>query len=85
MSLPQGKPRLALSVQYAVAPGSLPAVAALRRWARAAVEHDARVTLRFVGAHDALHEGVAHDVLRVEEAEVDPFHFAQEIEHVSQP
>ena len=46
------KPHLALSVQYAVAPGKLPAVAALRRWARAAVEHDATVTLRFVGKRE---------------------------------
>ena len=46
------KPRLAFSVQYAVAPGKLPAAATLRRWARAAVEHDAKVTLRFVGKRE---------------------------------
>ena len=46
------KPRLALSVQYAVTPASLPAVRALRRWARAAVERDATVTLRFVGKRE---------------------------------
>ena len=46
------KPRLALSVQYAVAPGKLPAAAALRRWARAAAERDVKVTLRFVGKRE---------------------------------
>ena len=46
------KPRLALSVQYAVTPTTLPAAGTLRRWARAAVERDATVTLRFVGKRE---------------------------------
>ena len=41
--------RLALNVQYAVAGDDLPKPAALRRWARAALTHSARITLRFVG------------------------------------
>jgi probable rRNA maturation factor len=41
--------RLALAIQYAVPATSLPAPATLRRWARAALERDAAVTLRFVG------------------------------------
>ena len=45
-------PRLSLAVQYAVTPGTLPAPATLRRWARAAVERDATVTLRFVGKRE---------------------------------
>jgi len=46
------RPRLALTVQYAVASGTLPGAAALRRWARAAAERDAAVTLRFVGRRE---------------------------------
>jgi probable rRNA maturation factor len=42
--------RLALCVQYAVAADDLPARPALRRWVAAALESDASVTLRFVGA-----------------------------------
>jgi len=42
-------PRLRLTVQYAVAATTLPTPARLRRWARAALERDAAVTLRFVG------------------------------------
>lgn len=41
--------RLRLTVQYAVAATTLPSAARLRRWARAALEGDAEVTLRFVG------------------------------------
>jgi probable rRNA maturation factor len=46
-------PHVSLAIQYAVAPRTLPAPAALRRWARAALDRDARVTLRFVGAREA--------------------------------
>ena len=46
------KPRLSLAVQYGVAPGRLPSPASLRRFARAAVERDAAVTLRFVGKRE---------------------------------
>ena len=46
------KPRLSLSVQYGVAPSKLPAPATLRRWAKAATERDAAVTLRFVGKRE---------------------------------
>ena len=45
-----GSPRLALTVQYAVARKGLPVPATLRRWAAAALERDVRATLRFVGA-----------------------------------
>jgi probable rRNA maturation factor len=45
-------PRVSVAVQYAVAPARLPAPATLRRWARAAVDRDASVTLRFVGARE---------------------------------
>jgi probable rRNA maturation factor len=41
--------RLALIVQYAVAGDDLPTPTALRRWARAALTRNARITLRFVG------------------------------------
>ena len=43
------RPRLRLAVQYAVAATTLPTAARLRRWARAALEREAEVTLRFVG------------------------------------
>ena len=42
--------RLSLCVQYAVAAGDLPTRPTLRRWIAAALEDDASVTLRFVGA-----------------------------------
>jgi probable rRNA maturation factor len=45
-------PRLTLSVQYAVAADALPKPAALRRWARSALERDASVALRFVGTRE---------------------------------
>jgi probable rRNA maturation factor len=48
----KGAPRVSLAVQYAVAPGTLPAPATLRRWARATVDRDAAVTLRFVGRRE---------------------------------
>jgi probable rRNA maturation factor len=45
-------PRLTLSVQYAVAADTLPKPATLRRWARATLERDAVVALRFVGIRE---------------------------------
>ncbi|MBI4207458.1 MAG: rRNA maturation RNAse YbeY, partial [Betaproteobacteria bacterium] len=42
-------PRLNLTVQYAVAARDLPGRAQLRRWVRAALERDARITVRIVG------------------------------------
>jgi probable rRNA maturation factor len=42
-------PRLSLAVQYAAPAAGLPARSTLRRWAQAALERDAKVTLRFVG------------------------------------
>jgi probable rRNA maturation factor len=45
-------PRLTLAVQYAVAEATLPRPAALRRWAKAALERDFRATIRFVGARE---------------------------------
>jgi probable rRNA maturation factor len=46
-------PRLRLAVQYAVRALSLPSRTAIRRWARAALERDARVTVRIVGGGEA--------------------------------
>jgi probable rRNA maturation factor len=40
---------LSLAVQYAVAARALPTRPQVRRWARAALEHDARITVRIVG------------------------------------
>jgi probable rRNA maturation factor len=48
----RSKPRLELAVQYGVAPAALPAPAALRRWAKAAAERAASVTVRFVGQRE---------------------------------
>lgn len=45
-------PALALDVQYAVGRSGLPAAASLRRWAGAALDGGARVTIRFVGAKE---------------------------------
>jgi len=42
-------PKLTLAVQYATRSSRVPARWQLRRWARAATERDARVTLRLVG------------------------------------
>jgi len=47
-----GRPRLILSVQFAVPATGLPARSTLRRWASAALERDVRVTLRFVGERE---------------------------------
>jgi len=41
--------RLALAVQYAVSTRSKPSRAQFRKWVRAALEHDARITIRLVG------------------------------------
>jgi probable rRNA maturation factor len=49
---PRRGPRLALDVQYAVSARTLPTGAALRRWARAALDGNATVALRFVGARE---------------------------------
>jgi probable rRNA maturation factor len=46
-------PRLGLSVQYAVRARGLPSPAQFRRWARAALERSARVTVRIVGNSEA--------------------------------
>jgi probable rRNA maturation factor len=46
-------PRLDMTVQYAIHSRGLPSRAQLRRWARAALERDARVTVRIVGAGEA--------------------------------
>lgn len=45
-------PALALAVQYAQPAEGLPVRATLRRWALAALERDAEVTIRFVGARE---------------------------------
>ena len=45
--------KLTLAVQYAVNTRSLPSRAQFRRWVRAALERDARVTVRVVGGAEA--------------------------------
>ena len=47
------KVRLALSAQYGIKGSNLPSRAQLRRWARAALERDARLTVRIVGGGEA--------------------------------
>ena len=46
------RPRLALTVQFDVDATALPRRPTLRRWATAALEGDAHVTLRFVGTRE---------------------------------
>jgi probable rRNA maturation factor len=46
-------PTLRLSVQYAVGSRGLPSRAQFRRWARAALERDSRVTIRVVADGEA--------------------------------
>jgi len=46
-------PKLLLAVQYAINARGLPSRAQIRRWARAALERDARVTVRVVGSREA--------------------------------
>jgi len=46
-------PRLELAVQYATRRRGLPSRTQVRRWARAALERSARVTVRLVGAREA--------------------------------
>ncbi len=43
------RPQLSLSVQYAVSASGKPSRAQFRKWARAALEYDARITVRIVG------------------------------------
>jgi len=47
------RPQLELNVQYAVAPRQVPARARLRKWAQAALAHDAQITVRIVGQAEA--------------------------------
>lgn len=42
-----------LTVQYAVKTSRLPSPGQVRRWARAALERDARITVRIVGSREA--------------------------------
>ena len=46
------QPALAFTVQYGVSSATLPAPAALRRWAKAAAGRAAMVTVRFVGRRE---------------------------------
>jgi probable rRNA maturation factor len=46
---PRRRPRLAFDAQYAVSARTLPSRRELRKWAAAALEQDARVTIRIVG------------------------------------
>jgi len=46
-------PKLELAVQYAIKARGLPSRAQVRRWARAALERDARVTVRVIGSGEA--------------------------------
>jgi probable rRNA maturation factor len=50
--VPGTRHALELTVQRAVRAAALPARSTLRRWASAALERDARVTLRFVGSRE---------------------------------
>ena len=43
------RPRLSLAVQYAVSASGKPSRAQFRQWVRAALDHDARITLRIAG------------------------------------
>jgi probable rRNA maturation factor len=43
------KPRLELAVQYAVPTRRVPVRTLVRKWAHAALEQDAKITVRFVG------------------------------------
>jgi probable rRNA maturation factor len=47
------KPRLSFCAQYALASRKLPSRAQLRKWAHAALEHDADITVRLVGLAEA--------------------------------
>lgn len=49
---PGPKPKLDLAVQYAVKPESAPTRAQFKKWALAALEEDAEVALRIVGADE---------------------------------
>ena len=50
---PQRNPKLDLSVQYAVSRRRLPTLAQFRKWARATLRYDAKVTVRITGAREA--------------------------------
>ena len=47
------KPRLRLAVQYAHGTGRTPAPTQVRKWVRAALEHDACITVRIAGRNEA--------------------------------
>jgi probable rRNA maturation factor len=48
----QTKPKLSLSVQYAVEPEGVPHRSRIRRWVAAALGQDAQITVRVVGADE---------------------------------
>ena len=50
---PGRTPELALTIQYGTRAARLPSRAKLRRWLRAALRKNARVTLRLIGAREA--------------------------------
>ena len=77
---PIALPRLRLTVQYALSPARLPARPQLRKWAKAALQSDAEVTLRLVGRREgrALNSGYrgkdyATNVLTFSYADTRPF------------
>jgi len=47
------RPRLSLTVQYAVSADGKPSRAQFRKWVCAALDHDARITLRIVGKKES--------------------------------
>jgi len=49
---PAQKPKLSLAVQYATKPGSIPTRDQFKKWAQAALEQDAEIALRIVGANE---------------------------------
>jgi probable rRNA maturation factor len=74
------RPRLSLAVQYAVSPRGVPTRAQFRRWVRAALEHDAHITLRVVGQAEGLalnrdyrHKSYATNVLTFVLRETSPY------------
>ena len=49
-----------LRIQHAVSARGLPGAASVRAWARAALDHDAEVTLRFVGSAESARLNAAY-------------------------
>lgn len=77
---PTHGPRLTLSVQHGTAASNLPSRFQLRKWARAALEHDAKIAVRVVGQSEGRmlnrnyrHKDYATNVLTFVFRETPPF------------